>query len=355
MSLTEKEPVLTVPVAVTHSVEHKKEPTHTPVAKNNAQKVSTLGGFIAGGIAACMAVTFTNPIELIKTRMQLQGELAKTSKDAVMLYKNPIQAFGVIYKNEGIRGLQQGLVSGYYYQIGLNGCRLGFYEPSRYYITRVVAPTTIAEDGHIISPNLLVNVLAGFVSGAAGAVLASPLFLIKTRMQSYTKSHLGGAAVGEQTYYKGTWDGISKIFQSEGFKGLYRGVDAAILRTGAGSAAQLPTYYLTKSYLLKHNLAKENTFTLNFISSIMAGLGVAIVMNPWDVVLTRMYNQRGDLYTGPVDCFKKTIAAEGPMALYKGFWAQLFRIGPHTILTLLFMEQCLKGMVKIEKKLGYLK
>lgn len=188
--------------------------------------------------------------------------------------------------------MQQGLVSGYYYQIGLNGCRLGFYEPSRYYITKVVAPSTISDDGHITKPNLMVNVAAGFVSGAAGAVLASPLFLIKTRMQSYSKSHTGGAAVGEQTYYKNTWDGISKIFHSEGFKGLYRGVDAAILRTGAGSAAQLPTYYLTKSFLLKHNLAKENTFTLNFISSIMAGLGVAIVMNPWDVVLTRMYNQK---------------------------------------------------------------
>ena len=204
MSLTEKEPIIKVAVGAPHPVDHKKQPAHVPVAKNNAQKVSTLGGFIAGGVAACMAVTFTNPIELIKTRMQLQGELAKTSKDAVMLYKNPIQAFGVIYKNEGIRGLQQGLVSGYYYQIGLNGCRLGFYEPSRYYITKVVAPSTISDDGHITKPNLMVNVAAGFVSGAAGAVLASPLFLIKTRMQSYSKSHTGGAAVGEQTYYKNT-------------------------------------------------------------------------------------------------------------------------------------------------------
>ena len=41
-----------------------------------------------------------------------------------------------------------------------------------------------------------------------------------------------------------------------------------------------------------------------------------------------MYNQKGNLYSGPIDCFKKTIAAEGAMALYKGFWAQLFRIGP---------------------------
>ena len=74
--------------------------------------------------------------------------------------------------------------------------------------------------------------------------------------------------------------GFPRFTTVRGIKGLYRGVDAAILRTGAGSAAQLPTYYLTKSFLLKHGLAKENSFSLNFISSIMAGLGVAIVMNP---------------------------------------------------------------------------
>jgi solute carrier family 25 protein 34/35 len=32
------------------------------------KKISTVGGFIAGGIAACGAVTVTNPIELVKTR-----------------------------------------------------------------------------------------------------------------------------------------------------------------------------------------------------------------------------------------------------------------------------------------------
>ncbi|EGW31735.1 mitochondrial oxaloacetate carrier protein [Spathaspora passalidarum NRRL Y-27907] len=325
-----------------------------PKRKKTAQeKVSTFGGFLAGGLAACGAVTFTNPIELIKTRMQLQGELSKTSANAVRLYKNPFQAFLVIYKNEGIRGLQQGLMCGYYYQLGLNGCRIGLYEPSRKFLTQYLTPSKYVENG-IIPQNLSINVLAGFISGSAGAVLASPFFLIKTRMQSYTKaSNLQGATVGQQTYYKGAWDGIAKIYTSEGFKGLYRGVDAAILRTGAGSAAQLPVYNLTKNFLLKHDIVADHSIGLHFISSSMAGLGVAIVMNPWDVILTRMYNQKGNLYTGPLDCFRKTISIEGPAALYKGFWAQLFRIGPHSILTLMFMEQCMKAMVSIEQRLGY--
>ena len=98
------------------------------IEKTAAQKISKFGSFVAGGLAACIAVTVTNPIELIKIRMQLQGEM---SASAAKVYKNPIQGMAVIFKNEGIKGLQKGLNAAYIYQIGLNGSRLGFYEPIR--------------------------------------------------------------------------------------------------------------------------------------------------------------------------------------------------------------------------------
>lgn len=332
-------------------------------------KVSTAGGFIAGAIAACGAVTFTNPIELIKTRMQLQGELAKADKNAPKVYKNPFQAFGVIYKNEGIRGLQKGLIAGYLYQIGLNGCRFGFYEPGRYYLTEIFNPEAFKQGQ--IPQSLGINVGAGFLSGSAGAIIANPLFLVKTRMQSYsaaaatvtanaqstanaeaTASSVSkpatSTAVGQQTYYKSPIDGIRTIVKNEGFKGLLRGIDAAILRTGAGSSAQLPAYFYAKSLVISNNIAAPDSILLHFISSSVAGFAVAIVMNPWDVVLTRVYNQKGDLYKGPIDCILKTAKTEGLSAFYKGFWAQLFRIGPHSILTLMFMEQSVKLVAKAE-------
>lgn len=54
--------------------------------KSSSQKISTVGGFIAGGLAACGAVTFTNPIELVKTRMQLQGELSGAKIDPLLMF-----------------------------------------------------------------------------------------------------------------------------------------------------------------------------------------------------------------------------------------------------------------------------
>lgn len=45
--------------------------------------------FSIGALAACGAVTFTNPFEVIKTRMQLQGELQKKS---AIFYSNAPRA-----------------------------------------------------------------------------------------------------------------------------------------------------------------------------------------------------------------------------------------------------------------------
>ena len=64
-----------------------------------------------------------------------------------------------------------------------------------------------------------------------------------------------------------------------------------------------------------------------------------------------MYNQTGNLYKGPLDCIYKTVTTEGVLAIYKGFFAHLARIWPHTILTLTFAEQTNKIMRKVEAKI----
>ena len=49
----------------------------------------------------------SNPAEVAKTRLQLQGELAKTTN--VRVYNNVLDVFRKTFKNEGIRGVQRGL------------------------------------------------------------------------------------------------------------------------------------------------------------------------------------------------------------------------------------------------------
>lgn len=47
--------------------------------------------------------------------------------------------------------------------------------------------------------------------------------------------------------------------------------------------------------------------------------------------MARLYNQTGNLYGGVFDCLFKTIRTEGVFAIYKGFFAHLARILPHTV------------------------
>ena len=67
--------------------------------------------------------------------------------------------------------------------------------------------------------------------------------------------------------------------------------------------------------------------------------------------MSRIYNQSGNLYTGVLDCLFKTVKTEGVLAIYKGFFAHLARILPHTILTLSLAEQTNKFMRKFEQKI----
>ena len=47
----------------------------------------------------------------------------------------------------------------------------------------------------------------------------------------------------------------------------------------------------------------------------------------------------GALYTSPFDCFRRTVFSEGPLALLKGWSAHYLRLGPHVVLTFVFLEQ----------------
>jgi len=286
--------------------------------------------FIAGGVAACGAVTVTHSFETVKIRLQLQGEL-KAKTDAPKLYRGVLHGISVIYKNEGMKGLLRGLGCAYIYQMTLNGCRLGFYEPIRTHTNSIFLHHSLSMSTDPASKQLQsvpINVFSGATSGILGAAAGSPFFLIKTRLQSYSPF----LPVGTQHKYRSAIDGMSQIYRAEGIKGLYRGVIPAMVRTGFGSSVQLPTYFLAKRQLVKHFGMNEGP-GLHLMSSACSGFVVCVVMHPPDTVMSRMYNQTGNLYSGALDCLFRTVKTEGPLAVYKGFFAHLARILPHTVST----------------------
>ena len=55
-------------------------------------------------------------------------------------------------------------------------------------------------------------------------------------------------------------------------------------------------------------------------------------------------------YKGVVDVFTRVIKHEGFFSLWKGFLPYYFRLGPHTVLTFIFVEQCKRLYIQSQSK-----
>jgi solute carrier family 25 protein 34/35 len=86
-------------------------------------------------------------------------------------------------------------------------------------------------------------------------------------MQAYSPA----LPVGTQHYYKSSWDALFTIFCADGFRGLVRGIDAAILRTAMGSSVQLPSYNWTKSNLVNYGILPADSHWTWLASSTVSG------------------------------------------------------------------------------------
>ena len=188
----------------------------------------------------------------------------------------------------------------------------------------------------------------GGVVGDTSIFFFQCLFLslkFKTQLQSKAFKTI---AVGTQHDITSFSRAIGDVYKQFGIPGLWRGASGAVLRVSVGSAAQLSTFSTTKDIIEEKKIFKKDSFLLGIAASFCSSFVVCIAMTPFDVVSTRLYNQAVDktghglLYTGPFDCITKIFKQEGFLGFYKGIGAQYFRLGPHTILSLVFWNELRK-------------
>ncbi|XP_017271212.1 solute carrier family 25 member 34 [Kryptolebias marmoratus] len=289
--------------------------------------------FALGALACCAACVFTNPLEVVKTRLQLQGELRARGSYQTH-YRGVLQALWVVGRTDGLRGLQKGLSVGLIYQGVMNGVRLGSYSYCE------ALGVTSFHGGSLLS---------GAGAGALGAFIASPAYLVKTHLQAQTVSAI---AVGHQHNHLGASDAFVTIYRRDGLTGLWRGVNGAVPRVTVGSAAQLATFTSAKDWVSHAQGFGSNRWLTALIAAAISGVAVAITMTPFDVISTRLYNQpvdefrRGRLYRGFLDCMLKVCQTEGPLGLYKGMGPVFLRLAPHTVLSMLFWDLMRQQAIK---------
>jgi len=284
---------------------------------------------LMASISGCTAVTISNPMEVVKTRLQLQGELQRQGV-YVKSYNGMLNGFYQILTNEGIRGIQKGLSLAYPYTITMNGTRLGSYDSFK---------NKWAEITGWNKSNLRVGMLAGACAGIIGSILANPFYVAKTRLQC--QSDL--LPVGHQHHYRNGWNALVSVFKEEGMAGYFRGLQAAINRMVVASAVQLSSYDKAKELVITYFKMKEGLPAFS-IAACISSVFMTAVLNPLDVVLTRLQNQpiingKGQYYSGWFDCIIKIARIEGLYGFYKGTLPHYARLAPHTVILLAAFEK----------------
>lgn len=282
--------------------------------RNQARKY--VAGFVASSVAPATSALFTNPIEVIKVRQQIDnrpGGIRATARH--------------VYRTAGVRGLQAGLQMAVLREASKSFFRIGAFRP--------ILNQLHTGDG---PPPLYKRMLAGMTSGATAALVCNPIELVKTRQQGSA-----GNFQGRYTY-KGPLDGFRQLHKAEGIKGMWRGTGISMVRSASVTGPHLTTYTGVKDLFVEKGWLKDAP-PLHILASLTGGMAGILCNHPFDLVRNRLYNQplgadgRGTIYSGVADCISQVARTEGMAVFYRGFWAHYMRVGPHYIITFTLLEQ----------------
>ncbi|EOD13898.1 mitochondrial carrier protein [Emiliania huxleyi CCMP1516] len=281
--------------------------------------------FVLTGTSSMMAEGATFPIDITKTRLQLQGQ-----PDFVGTKHGFVGMMGNIMKNEGIGGLYAGVTPAIARHIPYTGFRAIGYE----YIRAFFCGDKPKEQAP-----LLAKMAAGMTAGGIGQAIAVPCDLIKVRMQG--DGRLVAAGKLDKPRYTGLFDAFTKIKAEAGIGGFYAGCSPAILRAALVNLGELTTYDSAKKAIVVYT---GDNLKCHLASAICSGFVASLCSTPADVAKSRIMGQAklpdGTMpYNGTFDCWAKVVRNEGPLALYKGFVPGWLRLGPWQLVFWVSYEQ----------------
>jgi len=291
--------------------------------------------FLFGGSAGMGATVFVQPLDLVKNRMQgikvMKGDKKPTSLSILT---------GVV-KNEGFRTLYNGLSAGLLRQATYTTTRLGIYT----FLFEKLSGT----DGK--PPPFLVKAGIGMAAGATGAFVGTPAEVALIRMTSD-----GNLPLDQRRNYTSVFNALGRIFREEGLFTLWRGAIPTMGRAMVVNAAQLASYSQAKQFILIVGYLDEKgqfqTFfkdgvLCHFVASMFSGLVTTTASMPVDIAKTRIQNMKiidgKPEYKGALDVILKVVTHEGVCSLWSGFTASWYRLGRHSALTFIFLEQLNKA------------
>ncbi|KAK2918843.1 hypothetical protein Q8A73_003214 [Channa argus] len=180
---------------------------------------------LAGCTTGAMAVSFAQPTDVVKVRFQAQMNLDGVARR----YNGTMQAYKLIFQNEGLRGLWKGTLPNITRNALVNCTELVTYDLIKEAILK----------HNLMSDNLPCHFVSAFGAGFVTTVIASPVDVVKTR---YMNSPPG--------QYKSAINCAWTMMTKEGPTAFYKGFVPSFLRLGSWNVVMFVSFEQIKRAMM---------------------------------------------------------------------------------------------------------
>lgn len=278
---------------------------------------SPFNQLLAGSFAGLVSDGCVHPIDTIRTRLQTQSALNKS-------YRGTFHVIQDIMKNEGIRAFYK----------GFGVVALGTFPAHGLYFLAYESTKKL-----IGKENEFVWLVAGLTADVSGALIWTPMDIIKQRMQlqKYNTNQTDGANKPNSLSI------VKEIIKTNGFKGMFRGMGAGIATFAPFVMIYFSLYErlkilaATKYYADGRSPLELPIHTCLIIAAFAGGLS-SIATCPFDVVKTRMQTGTVHHYSNLIDGIKTIYKQEGIQTFFQGVGPRIIWIGGGTAITMMVYE-----------------
>lgn len=265
--------------------------------------------FISGAVAGVSEILVMYPLDVVKTRQQL---------DSTGAYTGTIQSIKKIVHEEGFSRLYKGISAPILMEAPKRATKFAANDEwGKFYRNLFNVPTMTQS----------LAVLTGATAGATESFVVVPFELIKIRLQD------------KSTKFNGMADVTKDIIKNNGVLGLYKGLESTLWRHIWWNAGYFGCIHQVRTLMPKPKTSTEKTL-IDLTCGSIGGTFGTILNTPFDVVKSRI--QAGSTkYRWTYPSLLMVAREEGFGALYKGFIPKVLRLGPGGGILLVVFTTCM--------------